>query len=244
MAERPRGWDIRTFKRREVLIGGAALLLGLAVGAGVTEQLHPDPFETTTEMKGSYELTIDWLPDTVVHYKDLIEQNAQKYDVDANLLAILMTIESGGYSKAGSAAAAKGLMQITPIAEGDIRQHYLQHPLKEGEYDIYKPATNIEFGAAFVNWIRGEIVERYPTIPDDRLAESIAMAYNGGLQGSAYPFLEGKGVEAGEAAFYGRTVRNMWLERNAARSPAYTRWRELDKEQQDLVGHAETEQGR
>lgn len=233
--------------RREFLAG----LLGMALGGVVTgltiDRLKTDQFEATTELKESSEATIKWLPSTVIHYKDLIEANAEKYEVDANLIAILMTVESGGYSRAGEGPEgeedkAKGLMQITPTAEGDIRSMHLQESLAEGTYDIYDAATNIEFGAAFINWLRNQIVARYPNIPDDRLAVGIATSFNGGLEGSGYPFLGGEGIEADEAAFYGRIVWTMWLERKAAVGRTYERWRELDLEGLNLVGRAEAEQ--
>lgn len=194
------------------------------------------------KLKGQHKLTTRWLPGPVVYYKGLIEKQALAYQVDAALLAIIMTVESGGYSRAVSQQAAKGLMQITPIAEGDIRSRYLHRPLQKGAYDIFDPATNIEFGAAFISWIRNHLAAKYPAVDDSRLVEAGAAAYNGGLEGAAYLLLAGEGAQADEAAFYGRMVRDMWLERLSDHGWAYKRWRELDVDGLNLIGLAEAEQ--
>src|SRR4051812_40345318 len=73
----------------------------------------------------SDKITISWLPSTVKRWQGPINEAAKKYNVDPNLVAIIMTLESGGYAKAGSSADAHGLMQITPPTAKEIAKKYL-----------------------------------------------------------------------------------------------------------------------
>jgi len=63
-----------------------------------------------------------------------------------------MTIESGGYSKAGSSADAQGLMQVTPPTAKDIAAKYLKKPASS--YDLMDPRTSVEFGSAYLAYLR------------------------------------------------------------------------------------------
>src|SRR5687768_5379218 len=47
-------------------------------------------------------VSIQWLPETVKRWEDPINEMAKKYNIDPNVLAILITLESGGYSAAKS----------------------------------------------------------------------------------------------------------------------------------------------
>src|SRR5688572_29354412 len=53
-------------------------------------------------------ITAKWIPDSVRRWEGAINEMGKKYNVDPNLIAILMTMESGGYAKAESEAGAKG----------------------------------------------------------------------------------------------------------------------------------------
>src|SRR5579884_2447981 len=51
-----------------------------------------------------------WMPSTVKHWNKQINQMGQKYNLDPNFIAIIITMESGGYAGAKSNAGAVGLM--------------------------------------------------------------------------------------------------------------------------------------
>ncbi len=169
------------------------------------------------------QLNIPWLPKTVSRWEKLIEEMANRYEIDPNLIAIIMTIESGGYSRAESAAPAQGLMQITPPTASDIAQKYLKTPVDN--YDIWDPRTNVEFGTAYLYYVADTfgVTEHGPTW--NNTVELVAAGYNGG-PGSASNLLKGKGLRSIETLSYSRDAINMWRERHAETSPTYERWYE------------------
>lgn len=185
----------------------------------------------------SDKVTIKWLSPTVKHWEKTINEMGRKYDIDPNLIAIIMTLESGGYSKAGSDAGAQGLMQVTPPTGGDIAARYLKEP--RTKYNLYDPKTSIEFGTAYLALLRDEFADD----PHDedwlRTVEIIAAGYNGG-PGTANALEKGEGLRDTEPVIYSRDAFNMWRERHAPTSPTFDRWKERGGI--DLIKLAETEQ--
>lgn len=167
-------------------------------------------------------VTISWLPSTVTHYKSDIETMARRYDIDANLIAIIMTLESGGYSRANS-GVAKGLMQVTDYTGGDIAKKFLTSP--QSTYDLYNPKTSIEFGAAYLAHLRDTFCEPSDGPSWNACVEAIAAGYNGG-PGAAISLISGKGLTASETVIYSRNAFNMWRERESETSPTFDRWKE------------------
>lgn len=167
-------------------------------------------------------ITSPWIPSTVKYWQTSIDQNAKKYNIDPNYLAIIMTLESGGYAKANS-GQAKGLMQITPVTAKDIANKYLKQPTKH--YDIWNPQTNIEFGAAYLAYLRDTFGSWRQGPSWNDTAEQVAAAYNGG-QLAALHLQEGKGLHDPQTVIYSRDAFNMWRERHAGSSPTYQRWLE------------------
>ena len=181
-------------------------------------------------------ITIPWLPETVKRWQAPINEMSKKYNVNADLLAIIMTLESGGYSKADS-GQAQGLMQITPPTAQDIAAKFLKQPVTT--YDVTDPHTNIEFGAAYIAYLRNEfgIANQGPSW--DITVELIAAGYNGG-PGAANNVEQGKGLEDTQTVVYSRDAFNMWRERYASKSPTYDRW--LERGGSKLIDQAKTEQ--
>jgi soluble lytic murein transglycosylase-like protein len=219
-------------KHSSLLIGG--ILGGMLVFAGV---LLMDKIWPNTSGAVRYDgsgVDIAWLPKTVVRFEKDITKQAQRYNVDPKLIAIIMTLESGGYTKADS-GQARGLMQVTPYTGDDIARKFLHS--KREKYDLFDPQTSIEFGAAYLSYLRTEFCDH--TMNEDYCVELIAAGYNGG-PGAANSLYKGSGLQDVQTATYSRNALNMWRERRAPKSPTYDRW--LAAGGQSLVTAAENEQ--
>jgi soluble lytic murein transglycosylase-like protein len=168
-------------------------------------------------------ITIPWLPPTVKRWEAPVTEMAKKYNVDPNLIAIIITLESGGDPTAVSADNAHGLMQITPPTAKDIAAKYLKKPVTT--YNLEDPQTNIEFGAAYLAYLRSEFGASEQGPSWNSTVELIAAGYNGG-PGAAARLEKGTGLTDMQTVTYSRDAYNMWRERHAAVSPTYNRWRD------------------
>lgn len=216
-------------KATVAFIGGIIFTL-LLVGAAWGMEMSKDGM--AYQDKG---VTIKWLPDTVTRWKSTIIEQGNKYNVDPNFIAILMTLESGGYSKADS-GFAQGLMQVTPSTAKDIANRHLK--VKRDSYDLFDPATSIEFGTAYIAWLRDNYCDHDFAPNWNECAEAIAAGYNGG-PGALIKLVQGKGIKAAETLGYSRDAMNMWRERGADSSPTFDRWK--DRGGQDLIDKANAE---
>ena len=208
----------RRLSRRDgwMLLTGAAVVL-IIVGAATLIHRMAVPLRPE-----SATITSPWIPATVKHWEPTIDEMAKKYDIDPNFLAIIMTIESGGYAKANS-GEAQGLMQITPLTAKEIAAKHVKQPLSH--YDLYDPTTSIEFGAAYLAYLR-DTFGSYTQAPSyDLTAEAVGAGYNGGPR-AASKLEAGKGIIDEQTVLYSRNVLYFWRERHAASSPAYLRWRD------------------
>jgi soluble lytic murein transglycosylase-like protein len=179
-------------------------------------------------------ITIAWLPEGVRRWSEPIERMAARYNIDPNLIAIIMTIESGGRPDAKSPVGAEGLMQVMPGTAGDIARKHLKNPVDQ--YTILDPETNIEFGTAYLAYLRNEFGNQTHAPTWNETAELIAAGYNGG-PGAANNLEQGKGMRSSETVMYSRDVYNMWRERHAETSPTYERW--LERGGQRLINAAD-----
>jgi hypothetical protein len=204
--------------RELILLCGGALIALLVVGAIklIEDSRTLIPYKTAG-------VTAYWIPPTVRHWDKPINEMAKKYDVDPNLIAILMTMESGGDQNAKSSDNAVGLMQITPPTAKDISQKFLKKPTTR--YDLNDPSTNIEFGTAYVAYLRDEFGETSQGPDWTRTVELIAAGYNGG-PGAANNLELGKGLKDTQTVVYSRDAFNMWRERVSHSSPTFDRWKE------------------
>ncbi|HPG37732.1 MAG TPA: transglycosylase SLT domain-containing protein, partial [Candidatus Saccharibacteria bacterium] len=94
--------------RQNVLLLAAGAILAIG-GVFIVQEVQNMPQPLRYQDKG---VTIQWLPQSVKRWSKDMDTMGKKYNVDPNLLAIIMTIESGGNPKANSGVAT-GLMQIT-----------------------------------------------------------------------------------------------------------------------------------
>ena len=143
-----------------ILVGiGLALLLS---------QIQVDLVETASLPKDTSGLSSKQLAPLfspeVLAWEEEILNWSEKYQLDPNLIATVMQIESCGYSRAKSSAGAMGLFQVMPY-------HF-----KEGE-DPYQPGTNARRG---LSYLRQSLEFGGST----RLALA---GYNGGINGAQNP---------------------------------------------------------
>ncbi|HJP96517.1 MAG TPA: transglycosylase SLT domain-containing protein [Candidatus Saccharimonadales bacterium] len=217
LLKRPARRKLVHLSRRDgfmLCIGVGLALVALVIGKEM--QVQPTPLAATGG------ITIPWVPASVKQWQQPITQMAQKYDIDPNLLAIIMTMESGGYAKADS-GQAQGLMQITPPTAQDIASKYLKKPV--ASYNIWDPKTNIEFGAAYLAHLRDVFGTSDQAPSWNVTVELIAAGYNGG-PGAASSLEKGDGLHDVQTVSYSRDAYNMWRERHASNSPTFDRWKE------------------
>jgi soluble lytic murein transglycosylase-like protein len=210
-------WKFLSRRDTGMVITGAVLaMFGVAIARLI--YLNQVPLRPQTDS-----ITSPWIPSTVKHWQKQINENAQKYKLDPNFLAIIMTMESGGDPKAHSEAGAEGLMQVTPVTGKDIAKKYLKQPRQH--YNIKDPATNIEFGAAYLSWLRDEFGTAQQGPNWNSTVELVAAGYNGGPLASNH-LEQGKGLHDTQTVIYSRDAFNMWRERHAGNSPTFDRWKE------------------
>lgn len=198
-----------------MLSGVVIVLAGVGIVTLINHARLPLKPETAT-------IDSPWIPSTVKHWQSLIDQEAKAYNVDPDMIAIIMTMESGGYAKANS-GEAQGLMQIAPLTAKDIASKYLKKPATS--YNLWDPRTNIEFGTAYLAYLRDTFGSWQQGPSWDSTVELVAAGYNGG-PGAAASLVAGKGLEDAQTVVYSRDAFNMWRERHAGDSPTYDRWLE------------------
>ena len=115
------------------------------------------------------QLATSWAP-AVLAWSDEIILNAQKYGLDPDLVAAIVTSESDGFADGVSYAGAVGLMGIMPQGPG-----FEYRPNAE---ELLNPMTNISWGCA----ILADIMQQ----SGGDLRAALA-AYNGGWYYASYP---------------------------------------------------------
>lgn len=100
----------------------------------------------------------------VAKYSPMINNAANKHGLSADLIASMMTAESGGDPNARSSAGAGGLMQVMPTTWDSLSKG-----------DRFDPNTNIDVGSAYM----AQQLSKYSKYGDDALKIAL-MAYNWG----------------------------------------------------------------
>jgi len=143
----------RARRRRWLLLGTAAVGLGLAVGVLVASGKFDEAIQELT------------LP---LRHEDIIRQQAAEKNVDAALIAAVIYSESK-FSDQTSSAGARGLMQITPEAANEIER------LSGGTSFKIDDLSNSEINIRYGTFLLRELLARF----DDDEAAALA-AYNAG----------------------------------------------------------------
>ena len=95
----------------------------------------------------------DQYPHSIQQWCDLIVTNAQKYNIDKELLAAVMLQESGGDSNAYSKSGAVGLMQVMPrdgIAEKFMCINGPCFANRPSMDELFNPDFNLDFSARYL----------------------------------------------------------------------------------------------
>lgn len=166
----------------------------------------------------AHRTSIPWLPPAVARHARIIDEASVRHGVDANLLAVVILVESGGDPGARSPAGAAGLMQIMPKTGAEIAARL---GIAFDEQRLYEPAYNVELGAFYL----GEQVRRFWTGRAEATVAYAAGAYNGG-PGRMRRHLEAGARLPEETARYQSWVAGMWRERFMPRSATFAAWQD------------------
>lgn len=181
--------------------------------ASACEPAPADPVEEPATT-----VAVAWLPATVLHWQGDLERTAASHAVDAELLAIVVLVESGGDPAAKSKSGARGLMQLLPLTG-----RHVANKRKLADYETGKlvdPAWNLDLGA----WYLGKQLGAFASKDGrDRTVELAAAAYNGGPNWLT-KHLGGEATMSNETERYMRWVGGMWRERRSPRSDTYALW--------------------
>ena len=104
--------------------------------------------------------------ESISPYDNLVQKYAEQYGFDWRLITAQMYQESRFNPKAKSPAGARGLMQIMPRTADSL-----------GFSDVETPATGIQAGVKYMDWLRDRFDKRLPL--GERLWFTLA-AYNAG----------------------------------------------------------------
>jgi soluble lytic murein transglycosylase-like protein len=163
--------------------------------------------------------TIAWLPQRVRRHQAAIEAASLRHGVDANLIAIVVLVESGGDPRAKSPSGALGLMQLMPKTAAGIakRRGFRGHRQRQ----LYRPDYNLDLGT----WYLAQQLKNHGrgiSVYDVALA---AAAYNAGPGRLRRHLRSGKALPA-ETRRYQRLVAGMWQERRLPMSATLQAWRD------------------
>jgi len=190
--------------------------LGLGLGLGAAWVIGSVRDARNAPQDPDRPIGIAWLPDEIEIHRHHVHRAAATHGVDAELIAIIILVESRGRVGARSRAGARGLMQVMPKTARDIaRRRGLDLRSPDALFDA---ATNIDYGT----WYLGELLDRFRRLDLDRSVELAAGAYNGGPRRMRRHLERGAKLPA-ETRSYIDTVGSLWRERHAASSATLPR---------------------
>ena len=105
-------------------------------------------------------------------YEDYIAESSERHGVDPHLVAAMINTESNWDAGAESGAGAVGLMQLMPETAHNMADWDLVDSSAYNPDDLTDPATNIEYGCAFLEYL----FDYYSGSTDEVVA-----AYNAGM---------------------------------------------------------------
>lgn len=207
---------------RTLIAAGTALIAALAalacsgdddgaLVAGTTPPsvaLPPEasPADTDTDT-GTSSAAIAWLPANVRRHANLIDEAAAAHAVDAQLVALMVLVESGGDAGAVSPLGARGLMQLMPPTARRVAGRHVD------DAELDDPRVNLALGTQLLRDLLAE-----------RDLELALASYNAG-RAAVRDHLERGTPLPDETQRYTRLLLELYDERNEPRSAAYEAWR-------------------
>jgi soluble lytic murein transglycosylase-like protein len=145
---------------RLFLTADAVNYVDLASDSIASVELIPDPpvASAPAVVPLAASVTTDSIP-------SLLARAGAQHNLDVDLLASIVKVESGGRSRAVSRAGARGLMQLMPGTARDL-----------GVEDAFQPSQNIAAGTAYLD----ALLLRYDPAGDRRGLDMAIAAYNAG----------------------------------------------------------------
>jgi len=108
-------------------------------------------------------------------YKNLIKQNATKYNLEPYLIASVINVESGYNSKVKSSAGAIGLMQIIPSTANYISSIYNIN--FQNQEDLLNPKINIEIGTAYLRYLLNKFEDLETALASYNAGETVVRSW-------------------------------------------------------------------
>ncbi len=131
-----------------------------------------------------------------VSHASQIRDSAERHGVDPYLVCAVIKCESGWDADASSSAGAVGLMQLLPATAQEMARLGLVDSSSFGTGNLTDPATNIEYGTAYLAYLQRTLGTR----------DEVIAAYNAGV-GNVQGWLGGGGeisskIEYAETSAY------------------------------------------
>ena len=167
-----------------------------------------------SEQNLALSVTIPWMPDSVQQWSPQIEKAAANHDVDANLIAIIVLLESNGNPQAKSPAGATGLMQLMPATAKAIAT---QREIPDHTRDrLLDPEYNLDLGV----WYFAEQMRTFASPDPTKTITNAAGAYNAG-PARFRKWLNNSAKLSSETIRYRTLVAGLWQERHDPESLTY-----------------------
>ena len=157
-----------------------------------------------------HDLQIAWLPPSITQWQEFIEDAAERHGVSADVLALMLLVESHGEAQATSSGGARGLMQVMPKTGQAIAEERGISNFDTAQ--LFDPEINIDFGA----WYLAQMMRRFSEQPS-RSQELAISAYNAG-PGSVAAYLSGAGSLPAETVGYKNMLLSLLSEAGKDRS--------------------------
>ena len=106
-----------------------------------------------------------------VSHQDEIIDSAARHGVDPYLVCAVIECESGWHVATTSSAGAQGLMQLMPDTAQELASRGLVDSATYDPTNLLDPATNIEYGCAYLAWLANQLSSQ----------DEVIAAYNAGI---------------------------------------------------------------
>lgn len=168
----------------------------------------PTSEPSDADAEASASLGIEWLPASVESHAPAIVDAAQAHQVDPELLAIMVLVESRGNATVRSPRGARGLMQLMPATAQSLAE--ARGITDHSDSRLDDPHYNLDLGAQFL----AEQLQRFGEgKSEDEAIRLAAGAYNAGPS-RMNAYLQSGAPLSEESVQYMERVASLWSERN------------------------------